>query len=489
MKRIRPGMQALLLALLLSLCLPAVGLAATRAESDQPHQPQPDLSHRAAQMDERDQPGASAAQVQSSYGLVDESGLPAFTWEEPQFLAWPRSALVSIRATASRPGVFTGFAMRVWNPDGALIAATEEKNLSRSGDSYLIWQDIRAHSGALLRPGGTYLCQFEVCFDGCIFRSPEYTLRPPDDDAVRFGLDVSEHQGEIDWETAAAYIDFAILRCGYGSDYAAQDDKQWARNVSACERLGIPYGVYLYSYANSEEKAASEAEHVLRLLDGHTPSLPVYYDLEDPGTVARCSDAELLRYTEIFTARLQEAGCRVGVYSGWNWWNDRLSDPGYDAWDKWMAAWGSRHSAGEGYPLWQYYNQGDIPGIRGDVDLNWFFQEPLLEPYTVELPHPAFVADLDCGGETLSFASDLEETELLYAGLYSAAGRLLDADATPRGEGQTQVRLSLNAAPLPERYTVKLFQADAAWTPLVEPEVWELGASEDDEQEENDDGL
>ena len=489
MKRMKHGTQVLLLVLLLCLCLPAVGLAAARAERNQPLQPQPDLSHRAEQMDESERVNAPAAQPQRAYGLTDEDGLPAFSWEEPQFLAWSRSALVSIRATASRPGVFSGFAMRVWNPDGALVAATEVQGLSRSADSYLIWQDIRAHSGALLRPGGTYLCQFELCFDGVIFRSPEYSLQLPEDDAVRFGIDVSEHQGKIDWETAAQYIDFAILRCGYGSDFASQDDKQWEHNVTECERLGIPYGVYLYSYADSEEKAASEAEHALRLLDGHTPSLPVYYDLEDPGTVAECSEEALLRYTEIFTARLQEEGCRVGVYSSWNWWKGRLSDPAYDAWDKWMAAWGSRHSAEDGYPLWQYYNRGKIPGITGDVDLNWFFEEPLLEPYTVELPHPAFIAELDCGGETLCFASDLEETGLLYAGLYDAAGRLLAADASPRGEEQTQVSLDLNAAPLPERCTVKLFQADADWTPLAEPEVWELGAPEDGEQEDEHDEL
>lgn len=486
MKHMKPGMQALLLALLLCLCLPAVALAAAGVERPQP---EPDLRHRTAQMDESEGAAAPEAQLQGAYGLADESDLPAFTWDEPQILSGRRSALVSIRATASRRGVFTGFAMKVWNPDGALIAATEARDLYRSGDSYLIWQDIRAHSGALLRPGGTYFCQFEVTFDGCTFRSPEYTLQPPDDDRVRFGIDVSEHQGKIDWEAAADCIDFAILRCGYGSDYDSQDDKQWARNVSECERLGIPYGVYLYSYVNSEEKAASEAEHVLRLLDGHTPSLPVYYDLEDPGTVARCSAEELLRYTEIFTARLQEAGRRVGVYSSWNWWHGRLSDPGFAAWDQWMAAWGSRHSAEEGYPLWQYYNKGRIPGIQGDVDLDWFFEEPLLESYTVVLPHPAFVAELDCGGETLSFASDLEEAGLLYAGLYDAAGRLLDADATLRAEGQTQVRLTLDPARLPERYTVKLFLADEAQTPLADPAVWELGAPEAKETEDQDDGL
>lgn len=74
--------------------------------------------------------------------------------------------------------------------------------------------------------------------------------------AVKKGIDVSQYQGTIDWERVkASGIDFAIIRCGYGMNQTDQDDNQWLRNVSECERLGIPYGVYLYSYANTVEKA------------------------------------------------------------------------------------------------------------------------------------------------------------------------------------------------------------------------------------------
>ena len=82
-------------------------------------------------------------------------------------------------------------------------------------------------------------------------------------------IDVSEHQGKIDWEKVKPQIDGAILRCGYGSDYTNQDDEQFKRNADECTRLGIPFGVYLYSYADSIEKAKSEAAHVLRLIKGY----------------------------------------------------------------------------------------------------------------------------------------------------------------------------------------------------------------------------
>ena len=79
--------------------------------------------------------------------------------------------------------------------------------------------------------------------------------------ATRKGIDVSEHNGIIDWaQVKASGIDFAIIRCGYGMDQTDQDDKQWLRNVTECERLGIPYGVYIYSYATNTDRAKSEAE-------------------------------------------------------------------------------------------------------------------------------------------------------------------------------------------------------------------------------------
>lgn len=72
---------------------------------------------------------------------------------------------------------------------------------------------------------------------------------------VAKGIDVSHHQGAINWDAVAGQIDFAVIRCGFGGNLTAQDDRQWSANVAACERLGIPYGVYLYSYAATDDEA------------------------------------------------------------------------------------------------------------------------------------------------------------------------------------------------------------------------------------------
>ena len=104
-------------------------------------------------------------------------------------------------------------------------------------------------------------------------------------------IDVSEHQGYIDWsQVKASGVDYAIIRCGYGNDYYNQDDNRWIQNVQGCIANGIPFGVYLYSYATDTDMAQSEAYHVLRCLSdaGLSPSrvaLPIFLDMEDYSTV------------------------------------------------------------------------------------------------------------------------------------------------------------------------------------------------------------
>ena len=190
--------------------------------------------------------------------------------------------------------------------------------------------------------------------------------------AQRWGIDVSEHQKRIDWDRVkAAGVDFAIIRCGYGDDVSYQDDKQWKRNVAECERLGIPYGVYLYSYAYNAEMARSEAEHALRLLEGHTPAYPVYYDLEDNSALEE--DADFAELASIFCNTLADAGYKVGVYANLNWWNNHLTDPVFDQWERWVAQYNTACHYKGSYRLWQATSSGHVDGIEGRVDINYEF--------------------------------------------------------------------------------------------------------------------
>ena len=191
--------------------------------------------------------------------------------------------------------------------------------------------------------------------------------------AIKKGIDVSEFQGNIDWQTVKnSGIDFAIIRCGYGSDYSDQDDAKWLRNVSECERLGIPYGVYLYSYANTTAKARSEAEHVLRLLKGYNPTYPVYYDLEDK-VVSNAGRSAIINFANIFCSTIEANGYKAGIYANLNWWDTKLNDSSLNKYEKWVAQWNYRCTYDGDYRLWQCTSDGSVPGIGGRVDLNFEF--------------------------------------------------------------------------------------------------------------------
>ena len=193
--------------------------------------------------------------------------------------------------------------------------------------------------------------------------------------AKRKGIDVSSWQGNIDWnKVKKSDIDFVIIRCGYGSDIKSQDDSKWERNVEECERLGIPYGVYIYSYANTDAKAKSEAAHVLRLLKGHTPQYPVYYDLED-SVVAATGKTNIIKRAEIFCSAIEDAGYTAGIYANLDWWNNKLNSSSLDKYKKWVAQWNSECTYKKDFQLWQCADNGTVPGISGRVDINFDFDD------------------------------------------------------------------------------------------------------------------
>ena len=193
------------------------------------------------------------------------------------------------------------------------------------------------------------------------------------------GVDVSNANGRVGWDKLKGKIDFAILRCGYGSDRADQDDKQWARNVAECSRLGIPWGTYLYSYAMSTAEAESEATHALRLLRGLTPAYPVYIDMEDAdgykakrGGISRQLATDICR---IFCERLTAAGYTAGIYANKDWATNRLDMAQLSKWTFWLAQYNDRVTYTGKYDMWQYSSSGSLPGISGKVDLNYCYKD------------------------------------------------------------------------------------------------------------------
>lgn len=179
---------------------------------------------------------------------------------------------------------------------------------------------------------------------------------------------MSERNGKLNWDVLKGQIEAAIIRCGYGRDgITRQDDKQWIRNVTECERLKIPIGVYLYSYANGEEDARSEASHVARLIKGHQLQLPVFYDVEEwsRGNAARKN------YYAFESALKSMASVQIGVYSGEAYYNNFLQGLAAD-W-RWIAKYGPDDGKAHIKPvlgdkksvhIWQYTSKG----IAGHMD-------------------------------------------------------------------------------------------------------------------------
>ena len=199
------------------------------------------------------------------------------------------------------------------------------------------------------------------------------------------GIDISVWQGNINWDKVnkvvkSGKLDFVIIRCGYGNNTTSKDDSKFARNVKACESRGIPYGVYLYSYAKSESDAKSEANHALRLLKGHHPSYPVYYDLEDNSILkaTKKSRTKVTKFANIFCSKVAAGGYKAGIYANLNWFDKyingtSLRNSGYDLW---VARWPisssnyTKYGYGSQYSIWQCGSSGSVDGISTRVDTN-----------------------------------------------------------------------------------------------------------------------
>lgn len=178
------------------------------------------------------------------------------------------------------------------------------------------------------------------------------------------GIDISQFNGNVDIAALRGKVDFIIIRCGYGDDYPTQDDAQYRANVQKCLDNGIPFGVYLYSYARNPTMALSEARHTLRLLEGLTPLYGVWYDVEDstlPTGQALIDDC--LTYCDA----IREAGYYCGIYASLSWMRTRLNSPRLAHIDRWVAQWGpdlNWPDAG----MWQYSDKGIINGKTFDLN-------------------------------------------------------------------------------------------------------------------------
>lgn len=190
------------------------------------------------------------------------------------------------------------------------------------------------------------------------------------------GIDVSHHNGVVDWDKVkAAGIQFAILRCGYGRKSIKQIDKQFERNYRECKRVGMPVGVYHYSYAKTAEDARLEADFMLELIADKQFEYPVIFDIEDK-TQQALGKKVLTEITVAFCEKIEAAGYYTAVYSNVDWFINKLDQSQLEAYDKWLAHWVTSPRWGNEFGgLWQYSDSGRVDGIDTAVDMNISYRD------------------------------------------------------------------------------------------------------------------
>lgn len=189
------------------------------------------------------------------------------------------------------------------------------------------------------------------------------------------GIDVSKHQGYIDWQKVknSGKVDYAIIRAGFGSSISQKDSK-FEANYANAKKNGIPVGAYWYSYAKDTRAAKTEAEVFLKVIEGKTFEYPIYLDIEEASQF-RLGKSKVTEIVKVFCETLEKAGYFVGIYSS----KSGLSyiDPSVrDKYTVWVAHVNVQKTNYSGpHDQWQYSWKGSIPGIRGDVDLDYSYKD------------------------------------------------------------------------------------------------------------------
>ncbi|HIQ67667.1 MAG TPA: glycoside hydrolase family 25 protein [Candidatus Faecousia excrementigallinarum] len=196
---------------------------------------------------------------------------------------------------------------------------------------------------------------------------------------ARQGIDVSEWQGDIDWQQVKdGGIEFAIIRLGYRRSETGElsTDEKALANLQGAAEAGIPTGAYFFSQAVTTQEALEEAEYALSLLEGYTLTYPLIYDWEYLGEDARTADVDARTLTDCiktFCGRVEEAGFQSMIYFNPHFHeNEVLYLEELTDYHFWLAMYDTQMDYPYQIDMWQYSCTGSVPGITGDVDLNLY---------------------------------------------------------------------------------------------------------------------
>lgn len=195
------------------------------------------------------------------------------------------------------------------------------------------------------------------------------------------GIDVSSHQGDIDWQQVAdAGIEFVMIRAGYRG-YETGDlveDSRAQENYEGAKDAGLQIGAYFFSQATSLEEAAEEAQFFLEIINGWELSMPVVYDWEYIDAGARTGDMDKRTVTDctlVFCQMLESVGYSPMIYFNRHQAADFLYLEELTDYPFWLALYSDRMTYPYKLSMWQYTEKGKVPGIDGYVDIDLYFPE------------------------------------------------------------------------------------------------------------------
>ncbi len=197
------------------------------------------------------------------------------------------------------------------------------------------------------------------------------------------GIDVSGHNGDIDWQAVkASGVDFAMLRIGgrgYGEEGVMYDDTYFKKNLKGAKSAGLMVGAYFFSQAVTPQEAEEEAEYAISLLGGASLDYPLAFDWEiiesaEDARTDNISPQTLTSCARAFCDRVKKAGYIPALYTGsqlayYKYDLGQLSDI-----DIWYAFYNDTPALYYNYTIWQYSCTGEVEGIEGSVDLNICFK-------------------------------------------------------------------------------------------------------------------
>lgn len=189
---------------------------------------------------------------------------------------------------------------------------------------------------------------------------------------TEIGLDISKWQGDVDFNALKeAGVEFVIIRVGTSSGINGENlvDSKFEQNIKGANTAGIPVGVYFYSYANSEDRAISDALWVLEQIKDYKVDLPIAFDWENWSfyNEFNLSFFGLSSMADSFVKTVRDAGYEGMLYSSKNYLEDIWFKGDYPVW---LAHYTTKTNYEGDYEFWQLCNNGRVAGINGDVDIN-----------------------------------------------------------------------------------------------------------------------